>query len=458
MSSSSRTILDARRMSPEWLQSVLNIKSSAPKLYAWNPSDVEPHAAPTDHINHSQVNYKEGSDSRDDLCRRIYILGIGNLGILFASALATLPNPPPVTLVFHKKELLLSWKHEPGIEIKRDSTISKYSNLDVELWSEEPPVGRQSREVANGESIRNLIVTTKASQALPEVDRVRRYLDSNSTVAFAQNGMCKMWPPHGTTYNTARYSQDQSSSHPNWLACVTTHGVTSLGRFKSEHASEADIKVGPVLLNSESHTCVSYLSKLLVRAPHLKGTAVARNDLWILQLEKLVVNSIINPLTAVLRCKNGQLFVEKDGPTAQLMDSLLTEASAVLQAVINDSSADSILQTPSNEETTSNEKQVARRDLLERFSQPRLKKMLYEVGYKVRENTSSMLQDVRAGKQTEIDEFNGWLVDMAAYLDGDLDVSCHKTLIGLVKNGSVLQADSLSNHFPHLMSLRAPTA
>ncbi|KAK1968465.1 6-phosphogluconate dehydrogenase C-terminal domain-like protein [Colletotrichum sublineola] len=442
-------------MPPAWLQSVLTAtdKQEAPKLYAWNLSNLEGQIQPfSSSATNSRSDELTSHHRQDDLSRRIYILGVGNLGILFASSLASLPEPPPITLVVHRKDLLLSWREQPGIEIIRRDSISKHTEFDVELWSEDPPSTGLKREVAGGQEIRNLIVATKASQALPEVDRIRRYLNEKSTIAFAQNGMCKLWPPHGKTYAKCRFL---GVSYPNWLACVTTHGVTSLGRFKSLHASEADLKIGPVLLNEfPEKSC--HLSDVLCRAPNLHGQKVIQDELWILQLEKLVVNSIINPLTAILRCKNGDLFLEKKGVLAELIDVLLLEASNVLQALIKDPSTDAIIQ-PISREAASNTKEELdhkgihrRRDLLDRFSQHQLKEMLYGVGNKVRDNTSSMLQDVRAGKQTEINEFNGWLVDTATYLNDNLDVTHHRILVALVHDGKILEKESLVNYFPSL--------
>ncbi|GKT46752.1 ketoisovalerate reductase [Colletotrichum spaethianum] len=449
----SSALQQASRMPPTWLQSVLSTttRQNAPKLYAWNLSNLE-NRSPHSSSPASHPGELTSHNHQDNLYRRVYILGVGNLGILFASSLASLPDPPPITLVLHRKDLLLSWKEQPGIEITRRGSVHKYLDFDVELWSEEPPSTGLNREVAEGQGIRNLIIATKASQALPEVDRVRRYLNDNSTVAFAQNGMCKLWPPYGKTYTKSRYL---GASYPNWLACVTTHGVTSLGRFRSVHASEADIKIGPVLLN-EFPGEASYLSELLSRAPNLHGQNVTRDELWILQLEKLVVNSIINPLTAILRCKNGELFLEKKGVLAELINVLLLEASNVLQALIKDESTDTILQPVLGEAISIKKPELdrkhthQRRDLLTRFSQPQLKEMLYSVGSKVRENTSSMLQDVRAGKQTEINEFNGWLIETAGYLNGDLDITHHRILVSLVHDGSVLDKESLIKHFPCL--------
>jgi 2-dehydropantoate 2-reductase len=74
--------------------------------------------------------------------------------------------------------------------------------------------------------------------------------------------------------------------------------------------------------------------------------------------------------------------------------------------------------------------------------------MLHDVGFKVRHNTSSMLQDVLAGKKTEIRDFNGWLVDTASWLDERLDVSGHKKLIELVETGVSGNPEILGKYFP----------
>ncbi|EEY20808.1 conserved hypothetical protein [Verticillium alfalfae VaMs.102] len=379
----SMSMASARRMAspnPQWLQSVFDDCAAAPKLFAWTPANI---SSRTQAQSQTQAS---GSlvPSASEKTRRIFVLGVGNLGV------------------------------------KPDHGVVKH--------------------VADGGAIPNLLVTTKASVALPEIDRLRRYLDENSVVAFAQNGMCKLWPPHGRAYTSHRYA---SRPPPSWLACVTTHGVTSRGRYTSEHASVADLKIGSVLPGPQGGASSTYLAEQLARAPFLHGQQVLRADLWTLQLEKLVVNCIINPLTALLRCKNGYLFEKPDGPLMRLIDVLLAEASAVLQHVVQHPSTDTILDDARNTASA-----IDRHMLLERFSQTQLKRMLLVVGHKVRDNTSSMLQDVRAGRQTEIQDFNGWLVHMAAFLDPGLDTSNHELLIELVENGVDVDEASIESHFP----------
>ncbi|ROT38462.1 6-phosphogluconate dehydrogenase C-terminal domain-like protein [Sodiomyces alkalinus F11] len=455
----------AERMEqPPWLRNLLADVHPPPKLYAWTTSNL-PQDTDSEKSNSSprkplQPAHVE-SCSDPERRRRIYILGIGNLGILFATSLAKLPDRPPITLVVHREELLRSWAAHPGLEIIRGSTTEKLADFNVEWWTDQKPTTGTATEVAQGSVIPTLLVTTKASVALPQVDRIRRYLGATSTVAFAQNGICKLWPPYGAVYTSSRFPP---GAHPNFFACVTTHGVTSDGRFRSEHASVADVKAGPVLLNPSAEEdedaagIPAYLPTLLARAPGLHGKSVPTDDLWILQLEKLAVNCVVNPLTAVLRCKNGALFERPDGAVMQLIDKLLLEASAVFRQLIQSPSTDAILGKERREEgssssssrSNSDEVVIDRDILLDRFSYPQLKRMVLEVGHKVRQNTSSMLQDVRAGKPTEIRDVNGWLLDTAAMLGRQADVRHHRTLVALVESRTIVDEESILDHFPSL--------
>lgn len=190
------------------------------------------------------------------------------------------------------------------------------------------------------------------------------------------------------------------------------------------------------------------MANALAHAPNLDVKLVSRSELWVLQLEKLVVNSIINPLTAVLRCKNGVLFESETGIYADIMDALLQETSTVLRALVYDSRNAEIVgswlggtnTSPRGETETISSK---RAKLAERFSPSSLRMMLYGVGYKVTENRSSMLQDVEAGKPTEVRDFNGWIVDTAASLRPNIGVPRHQKLIALVEMGVILDGSGL---------------
>jgi 2-dehydropantoate 2-reductase len=437
-----RASYSAVSRTPPWLEPILGDGSPPKKLFAWGPDNVS-----------GGFDYSPGST--DD--RRIYILGVGNLGRLFASLLHRCPEPSPITLVVHRKDALSDWTSSNGIEILRSGVLEANKNFNIEWWTDKPPEHGRIREVADGGKLRNLVISTKAGAALEQVDRIRGYLDDQSTIAFVQNGMSKMWPPHGLTYVNHRYSVGSSSQlhvhgssatqehkplsgAPSFLSCVTTHGVTSQGPFKSLHASQGNVHFGPVLVNS-SWGGTNHLAHQLATAPQLNTTLVSREDLWVLQLEKLVVNAVINPLTAILRCKNGELFSAENEACKKIIDRLLREASAVLQALVRHQSTSAILGTSSSDSVVATIK-----SLETRFTQDQLRSMLYAVGHKVRENTSSMLQDVNAGKPTEVRDFNGWIVDTAAFLGPGLEVPANQRLIDLVEGGASMSASELQAH------------
>ncbi len=72
--------------------------------------------------------------------------------------------------------------------------------------------------------------------------------------------------------------------------------------------------------------------------------------------------------------------------------------------------------------------------------------MLLRVGDKVKDNISSMLQDILAGKQTEVREFNGWFVETARYL-GEVDTTNHEIIMSLVEDAVTLEEPDLARYF-----------
>jgi 2-dehydropantoate 2-reductase len=109
----------------------------------------------------------------------------------------------------------------------------------------------------------------------------------------------------------------------------------------------------------------------LITPIHYEERIVVR--LW----EKLAVNSVINPLTALLECPNGELL-------QPVYDSLICQ---LIEEMVQVAKAKGIDLDPSR--------------LLERVRQ---------VCHRTSSNFSSMLQDLRNGRKTEIDAINGILV------------------------------------------------
>lgn len=148
----------SRDAQADWLRHVLegkNTQQPAP-LYAWTAANLpgldEKAAAASSAATTTTAAGSLTADGPDEWRRRIFILGVGNLGRLFASSLVKLqrpdsPAPAPITLVVHRRELLERWHANPGIEITRDGRVERSCvDVDVEWWTEEKPVAGPLRE------------------------------------------------------------------------------------------------------------------------------------------------------------------------------------------------------------------------------------------------------------------------------------------------------------------------
>lgn len=141
----------------------------------------------------AHVNFRSKSSLRADLSyasqagdRRVYILGTGNIGKLFAHSLAKKPSPPPVTLLLHRPGLAREWE-EFGkcIEILRNGSSEKQYAFGTEL------LVHDNGSVLTGGLIRNLIVGTKATHTTAAIAKIKHRLNEQSTILFTQNGMGK---------------------------------------------------------------------------------------------------------------------------------------------------------------------------------------------------------------------------------------------------------------------------
>jgi 2-dehydropantoate 2-reductase len=118
---------------------------------------------------------------------------------------------------------------------------------------------------------------------------------------------------------------------------------------------------------------------------------------------KLIINAAINPVTALLRVKNGLLL--NNPPARALMSQLAGEAAQVAKALP--------VELP--------------------FLDP--VKAVEEVAQCTGENISSMLQDVLRGATTEVDAINGAIVRMGE--QKGIPAPANRAIYSLVKALSV---------------------
>jgi len=171
-------------------------------------------------------------------------------------------------------------------------------------------------------------------------------------------------------------------------------GVTTLGADLLAPGLVCLGGEGPVTL--ETHPRLSPLEEMIHRAGFTVNVVEnVQSLIW----GKLVVSSAINPLTALLRVKNGELL--KRPPVRALMGELARETTLVAKSL----------------------------GVVLPFTDP--EEVVIEVAQRTAENQSSMLQDIRREAPTEIDAINGAVVLLGE--EKNIPVPVNRTVWSLVK-------------------------
>lgn len=202
-----------------------------------------------------------------------------------------------------------------------------------------------------------LLVTLKAWQVSDAVKGLVASLSPATPVLLLHNGM-------GTV--------EELKSLPNPLLIgTTTHAARRDGNVII-HVASGITHIGPARAQDGEF---SYLADTLQMAlPDVAWHNTIRPALW----RKLAVNCVINPLTALRDCKNGDL---RDVP--EEIEKIAREVAAVIEREGHHISADELIA------------------------------YVHQVIESTAENISSMLQDVRAMRHTECDYITGYLLRRA---------------------------------------------
>ncbi|KAF2261149.1 2-dehydropantoate 2-reductase-like protein [Lojkania enalia] len=342
----------------------------------------------------------------------IHVIGIGSLGKLFAHSLRKCHPELPITLLFHRQSLVDDWdKAGRCIEVVRDGKSDRQSGFNYEYVQQ----GR-------GE-IRNLICATKTYGTVDAIRPLKERLGPSSTVLFVQNGI-------GTIDEVTSQVFSQPSSRPNFLAGIVNHGVYATSPFSCVFASPYNVVIGSV----SSSTSESPKSKVantnplalwLSDCPNLSTELVSPEKLLHIQLMKLSVNAVINPLSAIFDVLNGEVF--RRTPIRAIVRPLIAEISAVIEAMLRLKClhADSIVAGT--------------------FAPKNLENYVSEVGAKAAKNSSSMRQDMRAGRRTEIDYINAYIVKQGRNFG--IECPLNETLVRLVKEKRLVTDSQVSGVF-----------
>ena len=288
-----------------------------------------------------------------------HILGAGAIGCLYAEALHRAGCP--VTLLLRSggpgQQSLLVEREESRCEI---------------------PLPVASPE--NCGRISHLLVTTKAYDVRSAVQSIAQHLSADSTALVLVNGM-------GLTAQLQRDFPQLAI-----FSGTTTAGAYRIAPLHIRHAGRGETHIGREGQEQPApwFQCWSRAAGNCLWTEHIDAA------LW----EKMAINCAINPLTAIHRCRNGELAQRPE--LARQVAAACTEITQVSCAAGFTHTAQTLQQT------------VAR------------------VIAGTAANRSSMLQDVSAGRRTEIDYITGYLLQVAR--DHGIVVPHNTDLFERVKN------------------------
>lgn len=407
-------------------------------LQSWfePPRSPSPETGQPPNLDFDKMNPDTIPDASEELLtRRVHILGTGSIGMLTAHSLRILPNPPPITLLLHRPELYDDFKKGNRIVrlVNNNTNVNdEQTGFDVDVLEEEDGVkkwrhyphyldGRgteplnpltESEKLENGEPlIYTLIVTVKGPSTEAALNSVKHRIDSRTTILLMQNGMGQV-----DILNQKVFIDP--TTRPTYMLGIISHGCYMQGPFAVIHAGFGSVALGicrdtdkyplppkgsetntsnlsdaerKAMFPSEkdlySNLSSRYLLRTLTRSPVLACAAYPYLDLFQLQLEKLVSNCLLNPLTALLNVQNGAML--NNQPLTRIHRLLIAEISLVIRSLPE-------LEGLPNARL--------------RFSPARLESFFRGICTRTAKNSSSMREDVRKMKLTEIDFLNGYIV------------------------------------------------
>jgi 2-dehydropantoate 2-reductase len=272
------------------------------------------------------------------------IVGTGAMGSLFAARLAR--AGVPVTM-------LGTWRE--GLEAIRSDGVH-FVDAEGEQHRLEIHVTDDPRACSG---TKYALVLVKAWQTTRAAHQLAECLAPDGLAVTLQNGLGN------------RETLVQSLGPPRVALGVTTIGATLLKPGQVKAGGEGPISI-------ERNPSLGPLREALKSANFsVQIVEDARSLIW----GKLVINSAINPLTALLRVPNGELLERP--PAREMMRTLALETA-----------------------------QVARAEKIE-LSFPDPATAAEDVARRTAANRSSMLQDVQRGAPTEIDAICGAVAQTA---------------------------------------------
>lgn len=373
----------------------------------------------------------------------IHVLGLGPIGSLTAHYLRlSLARQFPITLIHRSKRF-----DECVIQVENNGVVTSSDGYGSEVFDEKLAKRDGSgpwelrgldmpenipEPVDPPQAVEFLIIATKAYSTLPALARLLPRLSSYTTVVLLQNGL-------GVYEQLVQEIFRNPETRPQFILASNTHGAWLKDNGRVVHAGIGEIEFGivpdPLKRDFEAslrdervpkhkrrlhiddickrddplatrYQSLRFAVATLSAAETLNAVWKPIHDIRLAMRRKLVVNAVINPLTALMNCRNGELFTQE--ASMRMMRKICSEASAAYAGELT-SATRSVSELWKDED---NGGQIPIGRLPQALEQVALEMECLRVADKTKGNNSSMLMDIRQGRPTEIDFINGHLLQL----------------------------------------------
>ncbi|TFK36990.1 ketopantoate reductase-like protein [Crucibulum laeve] len=398
-----------------------------------------------------------------------HVLGLGPIGSLLSHHLRrAIPEIHPITLIHRNpgqaREALLRGS---TISVETNGITTAATGFRSEIFegldaTTEPGLRVDKSHTPESRPINSLFITTKAQETLPAIRRLRSRISNHSTIVLLQNGM-------GVYEELVHKVFRDPQQRPHFILASNTHGAFLKSFYNVVHTGIGAIQFGiipdpekrdfesgfndPNVEISERRARIADITTpedpKFLQYKSLRDTVAALSLLeplnisWtpisqiqLVMRRKLVVNAVINPLTAIMGCRNGDIFTTDYAD--RIARRVCQEAADVFAAQVRRETQtwwDNLAEQGYDMESVT----------LGRIPRALMRVSLEEEVKRVTEltrgNISSMLSDIRRGRGTEIDYINGYLLGLGSTYRVEMPATA--TLLNLVKMRSAIPLDQM---------------
>ncbi|MFW9936572.1 MAG: ketopantoate reductase family protein [Candidatus Thorarchaeota archaeon] len=304
---------------------------------------------------------------------RIGIIGAGSIGSLFGGYLAGLDSEDySLDIIFFGTKQHINEINKYGLKIHHENVTISINNVNA---YESPDVIEKIIENDSTWNFDFLFLSTKTYDLEASLKQYQKLIQASKYIVILQNGIGN------------EDLVEQCVSKERIIRIITSHGALLKEPGHVYHTGQGFTKVGFAFLNSNIKQDIDINSpskdlEILKELLDLSGikTEIVE-DIIQASWEKVFVNIGINALGALTRLHNGALLEDES------LKTLMKEA--IIEAV-----------------------KVAKLNNIH-LSEENYVELAYSVAKNTYYNKNSMLQDVLNGRKTEIDFFNGKIVNLA---------------------------------------------